>query len=189
MVRVRLALQPVWLQCVDGVYKGNGKRRGAVRIGRPREMPLVTRMAALQLEQRCETQWHSSRVQNSVYTSTYTISVLQLLFEQLRPSCSVWTEFTVPPTGKRQWTPERNATDHTHARASSEQALGTNGILECKFMSKARTPYPHCSRACIARGGGLADREGRGPYPHCSRACIERDRNIFGLQWCDVNSV
>jgi hypothetical protein len=31
---------------------------------------------------------------------------------------SVWTEFTVP-TGKRQWTPERNAIGHTHARASS----------------------------------------------------------------------
>jgi hypothetical protein len=52
---------------------------------------------------------------------------------------SVWTEFTVP-TVKRIEHPERNTIGHTYARALSEHAWGTNGILECAtFCQKTRT--------------------------------------------------
>jgi hypothetical protein len=50
---------------------------------------------------------------------------------------------------KRWWTPARNAICHTHARGSSEQVWGPNGILECKFLSKARTvPQLHARWGC-----------------------------------------
>jgi hypothetical protein len=43
----------------------------------------------------------------------------------------------------RKWT-EMNDIGHTHERASSEQAWGTNGILEGKSLSKnAHRTMPH----------------------------------------------
>jgi hypothetical protein len=52
-----------------------------------------------------------------------------------------------------KWTPERNVIGHTLARASSEQAWETNGILEYKFLSK-RAPCP--VDCCIASRSHVA---------------------------------
>jgi hypothetical protein len=40
------------------------------------------------------------------------------------------------PHGKEVWSPEKNVTDHTHERASSGAGDGSNGIFECKILSK-----------------------------------------------------
>jgi hypothetical protein len=45
--------------------------------------------------------------------------------------CSVATWFEVP-TGKREWTPERHANGHTHAKSYKRADVGTNGTPRVK---------------------------------------------------------
>jgi hypothetical protein len=50
------------------------------------------------------------------------------------------TQFTVP-TGKRGWTPGRRAIGHARVRFK-RTCVGSNGILEYRFLSKTRTVLP-----------------------------------------------
>jgi hypothetical protein len=45
--------------------------------------------------------------------------------------------------GKRQWTPERNAISHTHARASTAQACDPIAASSANFCSKTRIVPAH----------------------------------------------
>jgi hypothetical protein len=44
---------------------------------------------------------------------------------------------------EKEWTPERNTIGHTHA-CFKQTGVGSNGILECKFLSE----NAHRTRCC-----------------------------------------
>jgi hypothetical protein len=54
----------------------------------------------------------------SSFSLAFSVRVRVRVAAQVLVLFGVWTQFTVDK-GKRQWTPERNAIGHTHARASS----------------------------------------------------------------------
>jgi hypothetical protein len=54
---------------------------------------------------------------------------------------SVATQFTVP-TGKRQWTPERNAIGSHACKSFKRTCMGSNGILESVNPAGKKEPHP-----------------------------------------------
>jgi hypothetical protein len=76
----------------------------------------------------------SNRVGSTQQTPFHGWTANRLPLKANSSTFGVWTQFTVL-TGKRSEISERNAIGHTRVRFK-RTCVGSNGILECKFLSE-----------------------------------------------------